>query len=129
MSCSCEDCGSRREKFMNIMKDMSKGFGTDRKKIHRNVKELPEEFLNDLRQLLVKMRNEGGNKNITPSQMSFFKTYKRLLSDFVKSDPRHLMAKKRKFGNKQTTLAQALASIVSENPSTFKQALSHIHNH
>ena len=129
MSCSCEDCHGKRGKFMDILKDMSGGYGVKRTKIHKHLNELPEPFINDLRQLLVKMRHEGGNKAISPKQRSFFTTYKRLLSDFVKTDPRSLMAKKRKFGDKRLTFAQALGQMIHENPSTFKNVMSHIHGH
>ena len=68
---------------MNIIDIMKDGFGVSKTKIEREMGRIPEAFLNDLRQLMKEMRNEGGNKQLNTEQRDFFKTYGRQLAKFV----------------------------------------------
>ena len=125
-ACKCEKCVAKREKFMNIIQDMSKGYGTAKKKIQRNLHDLPDKFIDDLRSVMTRMRSEGGNKHLNKGQRDFFQKYRRNLSDFVKSDPRNLLGKKKTHNDRRTTLSQALAQTIHSNPKAFENAINSI---
>ena len=115
---------------MNIATAMSNGFGKSKKVIKRHVDKIPDSFLNDLRTLLRKMRDDGGNKAINDDHRNFFKTYKRSLREYVKPDSRQLLVKKRKYGKSPTSFSQALGNMITKNPKLFNHLISNtIHTH
>ena len=128
-TCNCETCGNQRQKFENVLDYISKGQGQARKKIVRNTAKIPESFINDMRKLLVRMRKEGNPQLLTKNQLNFFRTYKRVLSNFVRPNPRDLLIKKRKFNNKNEPFSVAFAKTYIENPSAFKKILSTMNFH
>ena len=83
MACKCDDCHTKRGKFMDILKDMSEGYGVKRAKIDRHLKNLPEGFINDLRKVMARMRHVGNNKQISPKQSEKTRTFGVHLLDFV----------------------------------------------
>lgn len=108
---------------------MAKGHGTARKKIIRNVNEIPEKFIDDMKILLKRMRQEGNAKFLTPKQLEFFKIYKRILRDFVRPSSRSLMASKRHFDAKNTPFSEAFAKVYLDRPAAFETILNSMRFH
>ena len=128
--CSCQDCAQKRERFMSIASSMSDGFGKSKKVISRHVNKIPDAFLTDLRSVLRKIRDDGGNKHLNKEHRNFFKTYKRSLREYVKPDVRQILVKKKRYGNKPTSFSQALGNMISKNPKVFKDLIDKtIHSH
>lgn len=108
---------------------MSHGHGTARKKIMRDVHEIPEKFIDDMKILLKRMRKEGNVKFLSPKQLEFFKVYKRILRDFVRPSSRSLMATKRQFNAKKMPFSEAFAKVYLEQPAVFDHILNSMRFH
>lgn len=108
---------------------MSQGHGTARKKIARNINEIPEKFIDDMKVLLKRMRQEGNAKFLSPKQLQFFKVYKRILRDFIRPSSRSLMGVKRRFDAKKIPFSEAFAKVYLERPEAFEAILNKMHFH
>ena len=122
-SCRCETCASKRDTFHQIAGIMAQGHGRARKKIEREVAHIPPKFIEDMRQLLSRMRHEGNAKLLTPNQRQFFMTYKPILRAFVPPSNHQLLATKKRFGSKNTPFSEAFGRIYTEHPQAFAHVL------
>lgn len=127
--CRCSQCSDKRAKFKGVVQTMSEGHGISRKKIARNVNEIPENFIDDMKTLLKRMRQEGNAKFLTPKQLQFFKVYKRILRDFIRPSSRSLMATKRHFDAKNVPFSEAFAKVYLEQPAAFEHILNRMSFH
>ena len=129
MICQCEHCTIKRSKFKEIVSILSDGQGTSRAKIQRNVREIPENFLSDMRKLLMRMRREGDSNLMSKNQLEFFKKYKRLLRDFIRPNERDLLSRKRRYLQRNIPLAEAFGKAYLENPTPFDMILKEMSFH
>ena len=131
MSCSCERCTDKRQLFCDGLKTLSGGLGVSQKTIRKNIENIPEVFISDLRKLLYRLRSSPGVK-LTPRQQNLLQTHQRNLRKFTTTDPRLLLAKKRKAKysrERPITLAQAIGEIFNDNPTFVNHYLSDISDH
>lgn len=91
--------------------------------------EIPEKFIEDMKILLKRMRQEGNAKFLTPKQLQFFKVYKRILRDFIRPSSRSLMAAKRHFDAKKMPFSEAFAKVYLEQPAAFEHILNTMRFH
>ena len=123
MTCPCDQCETKRSKFKEIVDILSKGQGTSRNKIQRNVEDIPQNFIHDMRQLLARMRRQGNAHLLSKNQLEFFKKYKRILRDFVRPNERELLARKRRYLDRNVPFAEAFGKAYLENPNVFDTIL------
>ena len=123
MTCPCDQCTTKRSKFKEIVSILSNGQGTSRSKIQRNVEDIPQKFIHDMRQLLTRMRRQGNTNLLSKNQLEFFKKYKRILRDFVRPNERDLLARKRRYQDRNVPFAEAFGKAYLENPNAFDAIL------
>lgn len=114
-SCQCEKCQQKRTLFKQCLQDMTGGIGTTKKKIMKNIKIMPENFLHDLRQLLKHLR-QSPNTKLTPQQRQILQAHRLPLRRFTVHDPRQLLAVKRRVNGKLIPLAEAIGWLLNSNP-------------
>ena len=126
MSCQCDVCNTRRERFPSIMNYMSGNMGVAKKKIERNVDVIPNTFIDHMKSLLKRMNKGGAARFLTPDQREFFKIYKRVLRSFVRPDShgKQVLAVKRQFMNRKMPFVQALGKLYTENPKLFHRFMN-----
>ena len=121
----------KRHLFCDGLKTLSGGLGVSQKTIRKNIENIPEVFISDLRKLLYRLRSSPGVK-LTPRQQNLLQTHQRNLRKFTTTDPRLLLAKKRKAKysrERPITLAQAIGEIFNDNPTFVNHYLSDISDH
>ena len=127
-SCQCEKCHQKRALFTQCLEDMTGGIGRTKKKIAKNIKMMPENFLYDLRQLLKHLR-QSPHANLTPQQRRILQAHRLPLRRFTVHDPRELLGAKRRVDGQSIPLAQAIGWLLSSNPAWMKNYVKQIEAH
>ena len=127
-ACQCEKCNQKRTLFSQCLEDMTGGIGRTKKKIMRNIKMMPENFLHDLRELLKHLRQSPRAK-LSPHQHRILQAHRFPLRRFTLHDPRLILASKRRVDGQLIPLAQAIGSLLSNNPAWLESYLNSIQAH
>ncbi|MEL7308720.1 MAG: hypothetical protein AAGK05_13175 [Pseudomonadota bacterium] len=125
--CACEECETKRGQIAPIMEYLGSGkLGKHKGKINNNLKQrIPKEFNKNLQSLLINMRKSDAGKYLNDNQREFFKSYKRVLSNFVKptTHARTMLAQKRRYLSQKRPMAEGLGKVYVENPQLFQRFL------
>lgn len=98
--------------------------------MHRRIHAMPENFINDLRQLLTHLRRSPeAAKDLTPLQREIIQSHRLPLRRFTAHQPRELLSTKRRVGNARVPLAQAIGWLLSDNPKLIEHYVKSIHAH
>ena len=127
-SCQCEKCHQKRALFTQCLQDMSGGMGRTKKKIVKNVRLMPENFIYDLRQLLKQLR-QSPHAKLTPHQRRILQAHRLPLRRFTVHDPRELLSTKRRVDGQSIPLVQAIGSLLSSNPAWMKHYVNQMEAH
>ena len=126
--CQCEQCQQKRVLFSQCLQDMTGGIGRTKKKIMKTIQMMPENFLHDLRQLLKQLRQSPRAK-LSSHQHRILQAHRFPLRRFTMHDPRLILASKRRVGGQLIPLAQAIGSLLSNNPALMESYLNNIQAH
>ena len=127
--CDCDSCCTKRSKFKDVVSILSERQGTALEKIRRNIEELPDNFIQDMRRLLTRIRRNGNANLLSKNQLDFFKKYKRILRNIVKPHARDLLSYKRRYMDKNIPFAEAFGKTYIENPQAFDVILDSMNFH
>ena len=127
-SCQCEKCHQKRALFTQCLQDMTGGIGRTKKKIMKNIQMMPENFLHDLRHLLKHLR-QSPHMKLTPQQQHILQAHRLPLRRFTVHDLRLLLASKRRVNGQLIPLAQAIGSLLSNNPAWMESYVKRIQAH
>ena len=127
-SCQCEKCHQKRTLFTQCLQDITGGIGRTKQKIAKSINMMPENFLQDLRQLLKRLRQSPQVK-LTPQQRQILQAHRLPLRRFTVHDPRLLLATKRRIDGRLVPLAQAIGVLLSSNPNIMNHYINGIEAH
>lgn len=129
MACQCEECIQKRSIFTQCLHDMAGGIGRTKKKALKSIGAMPENFINDLRRLLTRLRQSPDTK-LTPKQFQILQAHRLPLRRFTMYDPRQMLAVKRRVGGNLIPLAQAIGHLLSSsNPKLVEKLIANIEAH
>ena len=128
MPCQCEPCLQKRSLFTECLHDLAGGIRQTKKKTLKSISAMPENFIHDLRQLLMRLR-QSPNAQLTPQQLRILQAHRLPLRRFTMHDPRQLLAVKRRVDGQLIPLAQAIGYLLSSNPKFIDRFVGSIEAH
>ena len=128
-SCKCNECQTRRNHFCECLEKMTGGLGKQGGTIKRRIGVMSEPLINDLRNVLHHLRQT--KLPLTDKQRRLIKSHRFTLRKFTDQDPRRILAKKRRVEgySHPIPLAQAIAEILTNNPTLLQHCASEISSH
>ena len=126
--CQCEKCDQKRALFTQCLQGMTGGIGRSKKRILKNINIMPENFLQDLRQLLKHLRQSPDAK-LTQQQKQILQAHRLPLRRFTVHDPRMMLAMKRRVNGQLMPLAQAIGLLLVNNPKLMESYINSIEAH